>query len=240
MNDQDSKVTTQDAEALPRKRRPYASPLIAERRHRILKQTLALIAEKGVDGFTLRQLSMRAEVAPKTLYNAFGDKETLIARAIDYYLDNQSETLPPVDLRNIDDIIAQLDGRCRDFIGKREWVRATNLLYFSFTIDDRIYQSLRSMALLYLHPCLELFARSGDLEDWVPVETVESQFASTVHGITHDWLMGRLPDAQFPDAVNYSLISAMVPLVREELRQTLIVRLRGLGARLKPSATQSG
>ena len=60
----------------------YASPAIRARRRRIQDETRKMIAERGVAGFSMDDLSKRAKVAKRTLYNAFQTKERIIAVAI--------------------------------------------------------------------------------------------------------------------------------------------------------------
>src|SRR3546814_14879486 len=55
---------------------------MAERRQRILYEVRKLVNEEGLEGFSMREISKRANVAPKTLYNAFGDRDRLIGCAI--------------------------------------------------------------------------------------------------------------------------------------------------------------
>src|SRR5580693_4349635 len=64
----------------------YISDSILERRRRMLEIAKAMIAEGGSDGFTIRELGRRAKVSVTTIYATYGDKEGLIAAAIqDYY-----------------------------------------------------------------------------------------------------------------------------------------------------------
>src|SRR6266851_1962676 len=60
----------------------YSSRSIAERRRRILREARKLLAERGIEGFAVRELCRRAEVAQRTLYNAFQSKDRVIALAI--------------------------------------------------------------------------------------------------------------------------------------------------------------
>ena len=63
----------------------YGSPKIFERRRRILETARLLIAERGYDGFGIRELCERASVAPQTVYKAFESKERIIALAIRHH-----------------------------------------------------------------------------------------------------------------------------------------------------------
>src|SRR6202011_1710158 len=59
-----------------------SSPRIFERRRRILAVTRELIAIQGYDGFSIRELCSRANVAPQTVYKAFENKERLVSLAV--------------------------------------------------------------------------------------------------------------------------------------------------------------
>lgn len=69
----------------------YKSDNIYERRRRILREARKMIAEFGLAGFSVRDLCSRAGIAQKTLYNAFGSKENVIALAIRQYMADFNE-----------------------------------------------------------------------------------------------------------------------------------------------------
>jgi AcrR family transcriptional regulator len=191
-----------------------------------------LIDEKGVDGFTILELSARAEVAQKTLYNAYGDKQTIIANAIDHSMRHLGETFPPIAAGDIDGILLQLDKMCVRFLKRPKLVRATSLLYFSHSLDPRVHASLRSMALRYLSPCLRLYEQRGQLLPWVPIGIIENQFANLAHSIDHDWATGRISDQDFPTAINFALLSTLAAVVKDPLRARLCAPLARLSAAL--------
>jgi AcrR family transcriptional regulator len=123
--------------------RRYSSKGMRDRKQRILMEAQKLVEEFGVEGFTIRGLSSRAKVAPRTLYNLFGSKEDIIASAIEHYFDVLLEDLPPppqpddivgvVDrLRQISDIIMSL----------RRYATAMVGVFFSPATDPRIHDSL--------------------------------------------------------------------------------------------------
>lgn len=200
------------------KRKPYLSAAITERRQRILGATMALISECGIDGFNLGDLSRRAKVAQKTLYNSFGSKETLISAAFDYFLEEQGLRFPAHEIHDLEGIISQLHLRCRDFINNREWVRASNFLYFSLTIDDAIYQTLKKMSLIYIEHFYRLYGSHPDLITSSPFYYINLQMANVAHGTVHDWLMGRISDEAFADAVCFGVISTLLAVVKGQLR----------------------
>src|SRR3954453_14424586 len=65
----------------------YDSVLMHERRQRILAETRRVIEEHGIENLSMRELCKRANVAQRTLYNAFGSKDLIVGLAIrDTYL----------------------------------------------------------------------------------------------------------------------------------------------------------
>ena len=65
----------------------YASPSILARRNRILTETRKMIAEVGLARLAMDDVARRANVAKRTLYNAFQSKEHLVATAISRYFE---------------------------------------------------------------------------------------------------------------------------------------------------------
>jgi len=52
-------------------------------RRAILDAAGALLADKGEDGLSIREVCARASVTPPTIYHHFGDKAALVARIVD-------------------------------------------------------------------------------------------------------------------------------------------------------------
>src|SRR4030095_10174598 len=55
----------------------------AERRARIGKAARQLVAERGYDGLTMRELARAARVAVPTLYNLFGSKDAILVAELE-------------------------------------------------------------------------------------------------------------------------------------------------------------
>ena len=59
-----------------------------ERRQRILEVARLLMADRGYDGVTMRELAEKSLVSVPTLYNLFGGKNKLLFAAVEsYFLD---------------------------------------------------------------------------------------------------------------------------------------------------------
>ena len=59
-----------------------SSEAMFDRRRRILRVARKMIGSDGLENFNMRDLGKKADVSTRTIYNAFGSKETVIALAI--------------------------------------------------------------------------------------------------------------------------------------------------------------
>ena len=59
----------------------YASPAQAERRNRILKETLRLLKEEAPADISMAQIAEHSDVSTKTLYNLFKNRNGLLLAA---------------------------------------------------------------------------------------------------------------------------------------------------------------
>jgi AcrR family transcriptional regulator len=118
----------------------YISDSILERRQRVLEIAKAMIAEGGPEGFTIRELGRRAKVSVTTIYATYGDKEALIAAAIqDYY-----ERLPVARARqttSLPKLLAATDLALDAILTNKPYARHYADLYFSSTVDPRVYKA---------------------------------------------------------------------------------------------------
>ena len=93
----------------PERQLVYSSPLIQERRKRILHEARKMIAERGIERFSIRELCRRADVAQRTLYNAFHSKDRVIALAIrEAYEDVNNALRNSTSAETLDGIIDRL------------------------------------------------------------------------------------------------------------------------------------
>lgn len=60
----------------------------------ILDATSGIIAEKGVDGFTISEVALRAKINRALIYHYFGDRDNLVAQAINHILSRYQPAQP--------------------------------------------------------------------------------------------------------------------------------------------------
>ena len=122
----------------------YSSNTMRQRRHNVMRAARAMISEHGLDGFTMKQLAVSAEVSPATLFNIYGTKENLIGEAV---LD-AFNSLATDDVSNqpktYDELLAYIDWVTNAIIGLPDYVPVVTSTYFSRQEDQPVRDLLRS------------------------------------------------------------------------------------------------
>jgi AcrR family transcriptional regulator len=161
----------------------------------MLEVAKAMIAEGGSQGFTIRELGRRAKVSVTTIYATYGDKEGLIAAAIqDYY-----DSLPVSRIRHTTSLPALLsatDLAREAVLGNKPYARQYAELYFSGTLDPRIYQAIQRTATTAggQFPWIQKAFRDGDVVPGLGVDQIMTLLANHRLMVLHDWAQGRIKD----------------------------------------------
>lgn len=78
---------------------------MAQRRRCVLDVARQLIAEVGLDGMTMRQLAERSGVSYSTVYNIYGNKETVVASAVAELFKRQLEQADAYTARGLNGVL---------------------------------------------------------------------------------------------------------------------------------------
>jgi len=202
---------------------------MAERRRRILHETRRLINEKGLEGFSMRELSKRADVAPKTLYNAFGERDLLIGLAIREMFDALRHN---VKFKTSDKTLAGLLDRAivlnRGNLKARNYAKAVATIYFSPGTHSDLREILQEMAVGKTNEWLADLRTKGQLHDWVDIEHLTRHMANMEYALILDWATGRVEDTEylfrFAEIVLFSALAATRGEVYETA-QAMMVRM---------------
>lgn len=202
---------------------------MAERRERILHETRKLINEEGLEGFSMRELSKRANVAPKTLYNAFGDRDRLIGLAIREMYDALRYN---VKFKTSDKTLSGLLDRAivlnRGNLKARNYAKAVATIYFAPGTHPELRDILQEMAVGNTSEWLTDLRTKGQLHDWVDIEHLTRHMANMEYALILDWATGRVKDTEylfrFAEIVLFSALSATRGEVYEAA-ETMMVQM---------------
>ncbi|WP_309604517.1 TetR/AcrR family transcriptional regulator [Phenylobacterium sp.] len=185
----------------------YITDTILARRRRILEAAKQAIAEGGPDAFTIRELGRRAKVSVTTIYATYGDKLGLIAAAIeDYYQSLPLARAPPT--ASLSALVASKDDVRNAILANRAYARQYAELYFSGSVDPRIYKVIRdtSTASGGHLPWLQKSLRDGDIVPGLSLDYLTTLFANHRLMVLHDWAHGRVSDDQLATALKMAFL----------------------------------
>ena len=194
--------------------RKYASPLMADRKLRILSEAQHLLDEKGVKGFTIRELSRRADVAQRTLYNVFGSKEDIIVSAIEQH--HGTLHMPTATGPHVTDQLERIEVAARVVVSQRRYATAMVDVFFSPEVDRRIYDSLRRISLsgakgwVAQAEASKVLVKISDQER----ERLIALMVNVTYANITDWAASRISDAEM--ALRWQI--NFVTIIRNYLR----------------------
>jgi len=173
----------------------------------MLEVAKTMIAEGGPEGFTVRELGRRAKVSVTTIYATYGDKEALIAAAIqDYY-----DSLPVARARqtaSLPGLLAAADLARDAVLANKPYARQYAELYFSGTLDPRIYKVIQetSTAAAGQMPWLQKVIRDGEVVPGLAYDQILSMLANQRLVVLRDWAQGRIADDGLATAQNLAFL----------------------------------
>jgi AcrR family transcriptional regulator len=176
----------------------YFSPAIRERRQRILDEARIMISEDGITNFNMDELCVRAEVAKRTLYNAFQSKELIIATAIQQYFDTYVEKIPySTPAGSLQRIIERLAWIVRRNMEIRNYIRVLMTIYFSPDVNSDIWQSVHMLGVRFNMEWIGKLASRRQLQDWIDPEQLAHDIIRFEYVLINDWCQGRIDDDSF-------------------------------------------
>jgi AcrR family transcriptional regulator len=212
------------------RRKTYASAQINERRARIRSEALALIIETGSTGFTVQELSRRADVAPRTLYYAFGGKEGVIESAVIEHFSalsrrNGLDPAPPYAPW----VMTALDVALAEILRVPNYARAMVEVYFSPSANARIVGALRKISNALPALWLRAETEAGLLWSWVDPDTVLKQLSDLQYATLHAWSVGDLTDVELGARRRLNFMTLARGVLNEQGRSAFedLLRVRG-------------
>ncbi len=208
----------------------------AERRARILAAARRLIAARGYDGLTMRELAEASRVSVPTLYNLFGGKHAIL-------LGELHETLAAV--------VAAIGGaRGRSFVarasaacdaGTRELLKTPRywrelVQLFLVSEETRVIRRDNEAQYVTLMAGLLVDAqRAGDVVPWAdPVAVARCMFAQYLQTMIQ-WAKGDLDDAGLRAMTALGAGLVLLGVARGRAREQLERRVRAAQRQLAPA-----
>lgn len=203
-----------------------------ERRARILRAARELLAE-GEENLTISRLCDQAEVAARTVYRAFGDREGVIQAVIADHMDAICAFLATAPLKgDIDSVFREYDWITAELFRGRAFARVIIGFYFSLAPNPKTLMSLRSVAHRRMLAWMDYAASVGDLTPALDRERVARHQVDTEYVQFSKWASGQIPDERVADELKANFLMSAVAVSRGPERDRLSDLLAHEHARL--------
>lgn len=179
-----------------RKRR-YASPMMVVRRQRILEEARAILCEGGDEALTIARLSEQSNVAPRTIYRFFGDKEGVILAAIAHRMEEARAIVAgQKQPYSIETVFHELEWAVSELELNPEFSKVMVSIYFSSTPHVEAAAELSSLARNRFLRWVEKAAKDGLNPSIVDIERLAQEAADAEFLIYHRWAFRGISGSQ--------------------------------------------
>lgn len=212
----------------------------AERRARILASARRLIAERGFDGLTMRELAAASRVSVPTLYNLFGGKHALLVGELE-------ETFTRVDASMraargdgfVERMIAGCEAANEDLLSVPRYSRALIHLTLTSPETEPMRRNINRRYVAIMAAALREAQAAGEIADFVDAEAVAARAYAHYVATMIQWAVGDLDDAEFRSATVLGPCLMFLGVARGRAAHDLERRVRELQRALARPQTRA-
>src|SRR6185369_5173900 len=207
----------------------------AERRARILAAARELIAERGFDGLTMRELARASRVSVPTVYNLFGGKHAVLVAELEETFSAVVRGLADVGRGSfVERAIAICDAGNRDLFAVPAYSRE---LVHVFLVSEETRPIRRAIGDRYIALMADVLRdgqAAGELAAWAEPTTVANRmFAHYLHALI-EWANGELEDRAFRASTELGMALMLLGLARGRAVRMLTARIEAAQTALAP------
>jgi AcrR family transcriptional regulator len=220
----------------------------AERRARILAAARELIAERGYDGLTMRDLARASRVSVPTLYNLFGGKQALLLGELESTFAAVVAGIATARTGGVvDRALATCDAGNADLLAVPRYSRELILLFLTSPDTAPLRRSSAESYAELMAGVLRDGQAAGEIEPWVdPLIHARRMFAH--YQLTMiEWARGEITADAFRAATRYGVCAMLLGVARGRAQRRLAAELRdvqttmtGTARRAKARARKGG
>ncbi len=189
---------------------------MAERRERILEAAREIVAERGFDGLTVRELARVAGVTAPTIYNLVGNRDQVLVAAVA----EQTERFLASIERAEGDVLAVVDANLNELLRRPRYYRSLLRLLVSSEAAAPARRDVSRALQGQLRDALGELAEEGGVEAWVDLDALTAQLGSVLWGASVGWAHEWLSDERFARqerlGVAYLMVGATLGAARTQ------------------------
>jgi hypothetical protein len=154
------------------------------------------------------------------LYNAFHDKDRVIALAIRQAFDDFNNYVHyKTDPKTLSGVLDRTLGLNRQNFRVKNYTKAICKIYFSPNTSRDVWETLQDMSLSGIRQWLTILLASDQLQPWINIDHFAEAMANLQYATINDWCLGRLSDEQYLPALTERMLLLIVGAVKDRTRR---------------------
>ena len=202
----------------------------AERRERIARVARKLVAERGYDGLTMRDLARAARVAVPTLYNLFGSKDAILVAELEASARHIAARLPTGGDSFFARGMAAFEFGMSLIEESPEFYRAVMRMFMSSPEMDAMRRRVEDGYMAIMASNLTAAKAAGQLADWAQPAVVARHMFGLYMASFLAWGVGELDLAGFRAAALSGCCHLLAGVARGPFAADVEARIRELPA----------
>jgi AcrR family transcriptional regulator len=198
-----------------------------ERRAAILASARELIAERGYDAVTVRELAQRCRVSVPTLYNQFGDKDGVLRAAIEeHFLDVLSSTPVAASKPGYQRLVLIIDQSAEQILMLSAYHQRLLEAFAAIRSTAPVQLVVANKLADAMETELQAMIQHDELAGWADPASIASQMTSASIATAVVWSTGMVPDHLFVASMQYSTGLVLLGIARGRIRRPLEQRVQ--------------
>ncbi len=183
------------------------------------------MAERGYEGVTMRELSKRSGISTRTLYEMYGNKDSLLGQAFRNRLDIVFERWDEgISAKGLDHLIQLNAAIVASILGSENFSRA----YASVLASAKISIYSIETPVVYFRRCLDEIAAEGGFQPWSDLDLTARRLLMSQNSLMIQWGNGTISGGNLEALYHLSLCETLLPLATGALDASLRSQFRML------------
>ena len=213
-----------------------------ERRRRILEAAREIIAERGYQALTMRDLAAASRVTVPTIYNLVGSKEAVLSCAVSERTASFIAAIAAAQTRTpASGILAVVEANCAELLRLPEYYQSLLRLLLGSPNARDLRDGVTTAVVDSFGRGLEQMRAAGELAEWADVEALAVQLGSHLRITALDWAAGNSEDQAMRAASLLGTSLMILGLASGESRRELEECAKSVQplATARPASTQA-
>lgn len=186
-----------------------------------MQKVRELVAARGIEPLTIRDLAEECGVAVATLYNQFGSREGVIGAVLEEVFRDYFEPLSErtKDLSPAEQLDVRITTATRAILGDlREYTRSVMFFYFHHRPHPALRAAIHDFVVADFRHILEGIEQHGDLEPWVDTPSFADDIVTQHYALVMKWAEGHIRDRDLRSRCIRALGSSFIGITRGKTR----------------------